>query len=175
MQRDRLTNVRPRVCFTDHGVEELPWWEVLLRTLAVQFSLLSLLILITIACIVLAMVVSLFFNALFPVVISVLVTLPVLLVWCLCYGMAPEPTKYGTVLFVILFLLLLPLPCLVVHSREEARRNQVSQNLRKLGIELHEHAVAYPNDPYAQFTADNWRDILAKRRALNLEDNSHSP
>ena len=157
MQREPLANVRPPVYFTDHGVEELPWWEVLLRTLAVQFSLLSLLILVTIACIVMAIVGSLGSDVFFHLVISALVILPVLFVWSLCYGMAPEPTKYGTVLFVAMLLLLMPLPGLILHSREEARRAQCVNNLRQLGRELQQHQTQNP-----QANEDKLREVYAE-------------
>lgn len=63
-----------------------------------------------------------------------LLTVPVALVWGVLYRFFPEPTKYVSVFGIIGAMLLLPLPGLLLASREQTRRDSCSDQLRHLGM-----------------------------------------
>lgn len=121
-----------------------------------QVSLHALFVVLTLVCIVTAVATALglswwqqFFHRLLAVfgllVPTVLVLVPFSLCWGYCYRLMPEATKHATVFGILFFLLLAPLPCYLLHSREAAKRAVVIVNIRQLGHPIHAFDNAYPH------------------------------
>jgi ABC-type transport system involved in multi-copper enzyme maturation permease subunit len=129
---------RPAPFFTEIEVDRTPWWEILLRKVAVLAILTSTLVLLVVSCIFLVIVANLSQWLLLPFGVFALVVVDFnVIVWSIAYQIAPEPTKLGGMLLVLLLMLLTPLPSWILRAREQARINQCMHNLRELhsGIE----------------------------------------
>jgi hypothetical protein len=62
----------------------------------------------------------------------------VIVIWAGAHAISPGPTKYMTVLGLIGTFLLSLLSMWMLRERESARRNASMNNLRQIGLELHE-------------------------------------
>lgn len=73
-----------------------------------------------------------------------------LMLWLLAMFLAPRYTITLLVVTTVALLLVLPLPCWLLSSREEARRTQAVNNIRQLGLQMFYQPtpgeVTYPLD-----------------------------
>ncbi len=106
-----------------------------------QFSLATMFVVVTVSAFLLAAVAQFgaewFMQGAISLAILLVLLIPFALVWGLCFRLAPTPTKYVTVLGLIMFLPLSLLPCWLIQNREQARRTQCMTNLRKLAASIH--------------------------------------
>lgn len=66
------------------------------------------------------------------------------LFWCLAFHSAPRFTRQATAVALSSILLLSLLACWIDHSRDQARRQQVTNHLRQLGMSLQEQTRFSP-------------------------------
>src|SRR5262245_58865140 len=57
---------------------------------------------------------------------------------CAAFAIAPQATKYSLICGAIATVLLSLLACGIHQSRQQARQNQGSDNLRRFGVGMHE-------------------------------------
>ena len=100
----------------------------------------------TVACICCAM--SLHFGVLF--VVTPLLCLTLVLFWGFLYSLAPDATKYFTVLGFIALCLLSLTSMYLLRSREDARRNQSLYNMQQLGRAYEQKADLFPTSQVGQ-------------------------
>lgn len=112
---------------------------------APQFSLRTLLVMLSSACVIAAMANWLGIDALSLELIFGLAIATLLIAWVVAYERAPEATKHVTVAMVLGTLAFSLLPCYVLHAREEARRNSYRHHMRQSGQEyLERHTRQQP-------------------------------
>jgi hypothetical protein len=104
-----------------------------------QFTLLALFMAMTALCFLLGAAVYLGAGTVLALLGATLVLGYVTVVWSAFNTVAPEAAKYLTVLGLIAFMLLGPLPMVLQHRREEARRLQASNNVRRWITTTNDH------------------------------------
>jgi hypothetical protein len=70
----------------------------------------------------------------------------VVAIWAAAYAVSPGPTKYLSVFGLIGVVLLSLLSMWILRERELARRNNVMNNLRRIGLELHQMKDIRPEE-----------------------------
>ena len=130
-----------------------------------QFSFRTLLLFATFSCVCCAL--SLHFGVLF--IAAPLACATLILLWGFFYNLAPDATKFFTVLGFIAVCLLSLTSMHLLRSRENARRNQNLYNMQQLGRAYQQKADIFPTSQVGQygFYAEAFG---VWQRSLTLED-----
>ena len=124
------------------------------NTVSPQFSLAALLLLVTMTGLLVAAVVR--FGLATVIFCLVVICGPplLLLAWGWALWRAPVLVKHATVLLLFITIGAALLPSWLVRARDEARRNQSIDQLRRLGHELHAQQQLHPRRSPSQMPAD---------------------